>query len=78
MYEKPLPVTPLTRMVTDETLKSSLYDFAIKLMKYHKVRLVLSTVYVTSLPQSAAGGVLYDLKFTNDINEEYYALIQSV
>ena len=45
-------------------------------MKYHKVKLQLNTVYVTTLPQTS--GVLYDLKFANDINKEYYALIQSV
>ena len=45
-------------------------------MKYHKVKLQLNTVYVTTLPQTS--GVLYDLKFSNDINKEYYALIQSV
>ena len=45
-------------------------------MKYYKVKLQPNTGYVTTLPQTS--GVLYDLKFSNDINEEYYALIQSV
>ena len=76
LYDKPLPVTPETKLVTDLELKQSLYNYAIKGMKYHKVKLQLNTVYVTTLPQTS--GVLYDLKFSNDINEEYYALIQSV
>lgn len=75
IYGEELPVTPLTKHVTDSAIKKSLYEFAVKRMKY-PVTLHLKTVYKTTLPQST--GVLYDLKFVNDINEEYYALIQSV
>jgi len=76
LYDRQLPVTPVTKLVTDSDLKQSLYNYAVKRMKYSSVNLLLKEAYVTTLPQTS--GVLYDLKFSNDINEEYYALIQSV
>jgi len=67
-------VTPLTRKVTDKALISSLDGYAQRNMRY-PIRLHLRTVYQTSTDR---GGVLYDVQFFNDINEEYYALIESV
>lgn len=75
MYPKALPVTPLTRQVSDDSLKSALTAYATKEMKY-PIRLTPLEIYETSLPGNK--GVLYDIRLINDINEEYYALIHSV
>lgn len=75
VYPSTLPITPLTKLVTDDSLVNSLYKRAADKMKY-PVTLHLVSVYETALPRSS--GVLYDLRFRNDINEEYFALIESL
>ena len=75
MYPGALPVTPLTTLVTDSSLTNTVYQYAIQKLNYSK-HMQLMSVYQTALPQTS--GVLYDLRLSSDVNEEYFALIESV
>jgi len=70
-----LPVIPTSRVEVDKALLAALKTYALRLIK-PSVPLDLQTVYVTSVANSL--GVVYDLRFKDEMNEGYYALVESI
>lgn len=79
MYDGPLPITPLTRPVTDRMLISSLYSYATKNLKHgRQLRLIEAFETASITASNTNNGVIYDLRFINSHGEQYYALIHAL
>ncbi|XP_067950760.1 uncharacterized protein [Watersipora subatra] len=75
LYDGDLPITPLTKKLTDEAMAKRLYDWVRPQMKY-PISLTDGLIYFTHNPQTDTN--MYDVRFQNGKGEEYYAIVESL